>query len=521
MTEERYMKSKRLLWRVIIVCAVCLTACKKEKPLSPIPDSLASLQELLNPAYQISSDSIHLIIHSYLNENKQATPWDSALVAHYQESDDFFWLNDSLVSDKPAVQVADSMLYWLENISQHGINPRFYPTDSIRKELQQIRTLQLRDGKTMNHLLADVEYQLTAAYLSYVCRLKFGFLPSKDRWNDSINRIPLKNYDKDFAMAALDSLQVNANTAFHRAQPSSRLYRKMQEELERVNAWGKTDTTDYYRDRLLVNMERARWQYALDKGKKYVVANVAAFMLQAINEETDSILEMRICVGSVKNKTPLLSSRIYYMELNPYWNVPQSIIRKEIIPTYRRDTTYFTRNRMKVYDNKTGLQVDPHSIKWAKYAGRGVPYTVKQNNKAGNSLGRIIFRFPNPHSVYLHDTPSRWAFTRKNRAVSHGCVRLQKALDFSFFLLKEPDELLEDRIRIAMDIKPVSEEGKKLTVSAAYRELKHYSLEKYIPLFIDYQTVYLSADNNLRYCEDIYKYDSSLLKAMNDRNLKP
>lgn len=267
-------------------------------------------------------------------------------------------------------------------------------------------------------------------------------------------------------------------------------------------------------------MERARWQYALDKGQKYVIANVAAFMLQAINEETDSILEMRICVGSVKNKTPLLSSRIYYMELNPYWNVPQSIIRKEIIPTYRRDTTYFTRNRMKVYD-KNGLQVNPHQVNWAKYAGKGVPYTVKQDNKTGNSLGRIIFRFPNPHSVYLHDTPSRWAFTLKNRAVSHGCVRLQKALDFAFFLLKEPDELLEDRIRIAMDIKPVSEEGKKLPISAAYRELKHYSLEKYIPLFIDYQTVYLSADNNLRYCEDIYKYDPSLLEAMNNLNLKP
>ena len=86
-----------------------------------------------------------------------------------------------------------------------------------------------------------------------------------------------------------------------------------------------------------------------------------------------------------------------------------------------------------------------------------------------------------------------------------------------FFLLKEPDELLEDRIRIAMDIKPVSEEGKKLPISAAYRELKHYSLEKYIPLFIDYQTVYLSADNNLMYCDDIYKYDPSLLKG-NDRS---
>ena len=517
--EGLSMKSSRLLWGVIILLFGCLAACKKEKPQSPIPDSLSSLRELFHPAYQINADSIHQMIRICLNENP-VTPWDSVLLAHYQEKDEFFWLNDSLVSDKPAVQVADSMLFWLGNISQHGVNPNLYPVDSIREELQQIRTLNLRKGKTMNRLLADVEYQLTAAYLSYVCQLKFGFLPSERRWNDSIDHIPLKQCDVKFAMAALDSLRANPNAAFRRAQPSSPLYHKMQEELVRVNGWGVTDTTDYYRDRLLVNMERARWQYALDKGQKYVIANVAAFMLQAVNGETDSILEMRICVGTVKNKTPLLSSRIYYMELNPYWNVPQSIIRKEIIPTYRRDTTYFTRNRMKVYD-KNGTQVDPHSIKWAKYAGSGVPYTVKQDNKTGNSLGRIIFRFPNPHSVYLHDTPSRWAFTRNNRAVSHGCVRLQKALDFAFFLLKEPDELLEDRIRIAMDIKPVSEEGKKLPISAAYRELKHYSLEQYIPLFIDYQTVYLSADNNLRYCEDIYKYDPSLLEAMNNLNLKP
>lgn len=104
----------------------------------------------------------------------------------------------------------------------------------------------------------------------------------------------------------------------------------MQEELERVNSWGETDTTDYYRNRLLVNMERARWQYALEKGKKYVVANTAAFMLQAVNEETDSILEMRICVGSVKNRTPLLSSKIYYMELTHIGMFPKVLSGKRL-----------------------------------------------------------------------------------------------------------------------------------------------------------------------------------------------
>ena len=173
---------------------------------------------------------------------------------------------------------------------------------------------------------------------------------------------------------------------------------------------------------------------------------------------------------------------------------------------------------MKVYD-KNGARVNPHDVKWSKYKA-GVPFTVKQDNKEGNSLGRIIFRFPNPFAVYLHDTPSRRTFARADRAVSHGCVRLEKALDFAFFLLEEPDEQLEDRIRIAMDIVPKSSEGKKLTRSQAYRELKHYSLKESIPVYLDYQTMYLDAAGQLTYCDDIYKYDAPLLEALDELNHK-
>jgi hypothetical protein len=96
----------------------------------------------------------------------------------------------------------------------------------------------------------------------------------------------------------------------------------------------------------------------------------------------------------------------------------------------------------------------------------------------------------------------------------------RKALDFAFFLLKEPDELLEDRIRIAMDIAPKSDEGKKLTRSQAYRELKHYSLKESVPVYLDYQTMYLDAAGQLSYCDDIYKYDAPLLEALNKLNHK-
>lgn len=594
---------KRIVLSFLILLVV-VSACKEEKPKSPVVLSLSSFHELVHPAYLINPDSIRQYVRVNLSNANDTMAWDSAMVSYYAaDSAALFWMKDGVG------QYADSLLYWLENSHRHGLNPALFNVSGIRTDLERFRSLQLHEDETINHLLARLEYGLTSSYLFYTCGLKYGFISPVQllnnqeedvkKKNDTEKQkepypIPLKKCSKEFALEALASLGQNPFAAFRQAQPTSPFYLSMQKELVRLDSIGEAEfeeipligdtllkvgerhriipliagrlmqtgelkqqvsgdtltsvlleavnefrltnrlSTDnsigtytirylnrplaYYKDHLLINLERARWQYKSEKGSKYVIGNIAAFMLQAFNEEVDSILEMRICCGSVRNKTPLLYSKIYYMELNPYWNVPQNIIRKEIIPSYRRDTTYFTRNRMKVYD-KNGNRVNPHDIKWAKYTA-GVPFTVKQDNKEGNSLGRIIFRFPNPYAVYLHDTPSRWAFNRSNRAVSHGCVRLERALDFAFFLLEKPDELLEDRIRIAMDIAPKSDEGKKLNRSEAYRELKHYSLKEAIPLFLDYQTMYLAADGKLSYCEDIYKYDGPLLEALNKLNHK-
>lgn len=594
---------KRIVLSFLILLVV-VSACKEEKPKSPVVLSLSSFHELVHPAYLINPDSIRQYVRVNLSNANDTMAWDSAMVSYYAaDSAALFWMKDGVG------QYADSLLYWLENSHRHGLNPALFNVSGIRTDLERFRSLQLHEDETINHLLARLEYGLTSSYLFYTCGLKYGFISPVQllnnqeedvkKKNDTEKQkepypIPLKKCSKEFALEALASLGQNPFAAFRQAQPTSPFYLSMQKELVRLDSIGEAEfeeipligdtllkvgerhriipliagrlmqtgelkqqvsgdtltsvlleavnefrltnrlSTDnsigtytirylnrpltYYKDHLLINLERARWQYKSEKGSKYVIGNIAAFMLQAFNEEVDSILEMRICCGSVRNKTPLLYSKIYYMELNPYWNVPQNIIRKEIIPSYRRDTTYFTRNRMKVYD-KNGNRVNPHDVKWAKYTA-GVPFTVKQDNKEGNSLGRIIFRFPNPYAVYLHDTPSRWAFNRSNRAVSHGCVRLERALDFAFFLLEKPDELLEDRIRIAMDIAPKSDEGKKLNRSEAYRELKHYSLKEAIPLFLDYQTMYLAADGKLSYCEDIYKYDDPLLEALNKLNHK-
>lgn len=272
----------------------------------------------------------------------------------------------------------------------------------------------------------------------------------------------------------------------------------------------------YYSNKLKVNLERSRWKYELDKGRKYSIVNVAAFMLQAIDLDRDTIIEMRVCCGTVKNKTPLLSSTISHVELNPYWNVPKSIVRKEIIPAYRRDTTYFTRNRMKIYEKRSGAILNPHEINWSNIHLPDI--LVKQDNRKGNSLGRIVFRFANPFAVYLHDTPSRRSFLRTNRAVSHGCIRLQRPLDFAIFLQDKPDALFEDRIRIAMDIPAKTKKGKRLLENEGYRELEKYDLKKTIPLYLDYHTVYFNPANELLYCNDPYQYDRYLIQALSELN---
>lgn len=606
------MVGKRLSAGFLILL-VGLTACKqtKQKRVELAPAPVTSFADLVGRDYVMNADSIRNAIRTEFLSSQATTACDSALAAFYSEGGgDFLWLGEN------GIQQADSMLYWLESSYRHGLNPQRFAVSEIRDGIERLPVLQAEQGNP-DHLLAELEYRLTKAYLEYACGLRYGFIRPAEVLNKmeidddpkyrgtkkmkELYAISLKRCDSLFVAQALSHLRDDAFAAFHRVQPSSPYYLKLQSELERLDALEDTIAGDipligdtllkegdthrvlpmiarrlfltgeldvdtlapdsvlmtltpellqavnrfrelnrlpddksigsytirflnhplsYYKDRLRINMERARWQYAQEKGSKYIIANVAAFMLQAVNEEADSVLEMRICCGAAKTKTPLLSSKISYMELNPYWNVPQTIIRKEMIPAYRRDSSYFRRNRLKVYD-KEGVQLNPHEIDWSKYKA-GIPFSVKQDNRQGNSLGRIIFRFPNTFAVYLHDTPSRWAFTRTNRAVSHGCVRLEKALDFAFFLLKESDEMLEDRIRLAMDIPPVTADGKKLRRKENYKdlELKHYNLKERVPLYLDYQTVYMAPDGALSYCEDTYKFDAPLLEALDGQNHK-
>lgn len=272
---------------------------------------------------------------------------------------------------------------------------------------------------------------------------------------------------------------------------------------------------EYYQAKLRANMERYRWKRAKSKHNKHIEVNVAPAMLFA--SQNDSLpLIMKVCVGSVTNKTPLLESDISYLNLNPIWNVPISIAQKEVAVLQKKDPTYIKRNNMKLY--KKGKEVDVESIDWKEVDPSKFAYTIRQNSGVGNALGLIKFMFNNAFSVYLHDTPSKAAFNRKNRAVSHGCVRLQNPFDLAFFCMSaKSDDLYKDRFYYSIDRLPVSSEGKKQAKENKLKKLPDILNPKdKISLFIDYYTVYMYPDDNstLYYADDVYEYDSVILNAL-------
>ena len=235
--------------------------------------------------------------------------------------------------------------------------------------------------------------------------------------------------------------------------------------------------------------------------------NIPAFRLYAT--DGDSTLTMRVGCGAVKTKTPLLTSKIMRMDVNPQWIVPKSIAKGIVY-----STGYLHRNHMFISDRKRG-RLDASQASYAKIMS-GEQHIVQEGGP-GNSLGRIIFRFENNFSVFLHHTNSPGFFERDSRAVSHGCVRIQQPLDFAIFLLNDKDDDLIDRIRYSMEADinhSQHEEGKPAEHINRDRLIRQVSVEPEVPLFITYFTLYPDQYGQLQEYRDVYGYDKAIIKHL-------
>jgi L,D-transpeptidase YcbB len=247
-----------------------------------------------------------------------------------------------------------------------------------------------------------------------------------------------------------------------------------------------------------VNLERLRWLPDTIKDSELILVNTANFQLDFLHNR-DTIFSSKVIVGKSYHSTPQFSAQMSYIVFSPTWTVPTSITRNEIVPLVKKNHNYLASKNMKIL-NASGGEVSPSSIDWAKVNPRTFPYTIRQDPGESNSLGLVKFMFPNKHSVYIHDTPSRSLFERENRALSHGCIRIQRPFDFAKLLLSHDESWTDDRIKEAMH------QPKEVTVT----------LNRKIPVAIIYMTYWANGGGEMFFRRDIYGRDAEIAKALKE-----
>jgi murein L,D-transpeptidase YcbB/YkuD len=226
-------------------------------------------------------------------------------------------------------------------------------------------------------------------------------------------------------------------------------------------------------EQLIVNMERCRW-LPIALRKDYIVVNIPEYRFHAFENDTLA-WSMKVVVGTDLNKTAVFSGMMSNVVFSPYWNVPPGILNKEILPAIRRNSNYLDRNHM-------------------EWNGK----TVRQKPGPWNALGKVKFLFPNSHSIYLHDTPSKSLFNREQRAFSHGCIRVEEPRRLAIYVLRHQPEWTEEKIDAAMN---------------AEKE-KFVKINQPIPVIITYLTAWVDSKGQLNFRKDIYKRDSRLAKMI-------
>ena len=253
------------------------------------------------------------------------------------------------------------------------------------------------------------------------------------------------------------------------------------------------------RIQILANLERWRWLPRF-LGQKHIRVNTAAFQLEAVEDE-EVKLEMRVIVGKDFQKTPVFSKRMRYLEINPFWNVPKSIFKKELIYDLKKDPELLAKDHYEIVtgwgDDSPAL--DPATIDWSRVNAATFPGRVRQKPGPWNALGRIKFMFPNQFHVYMHDTPSRRLFRKAHRALSHGCIRLEKPVDLAVFVLKDNPTWNRKKIEKAI------QDGKRKIVGVPGK----------ITVHLMYFTSWMEENGEAQFRRDIYERDSVLWEALN------
>jgi len=250
---------------------------------------------------------------------------------------------------------------------------------------------------------------------------------------------------------------------------------------------------------LQLTLERFRWLPS-EFSAPPIIVNIPDFQLRTLDDNNNVTMTMRVVVGkSMRTQTPVFSRDMTYVVLRPYWNVPPSILRSEIIPNIQRDRGYLARKRYEVATNDGKVVTDGAVSDEVLAQLRAGKLMVRQKPGPTNALGLVKLIFPNEHNVYLHSTPSQELFSRSRRDFSHGCIRVEKPAELAAWALRNNPGWTLARVQQAM------QSGKDdVTVS----------LVKKVPVFIVYGTALAYENGTVHFSEDIYGHDAKLVAAL-------
>ncbi len=410
------------------------------------------------------------------------------------------WVDATGLSEQGRVLVD-----WIERAHEDGLDPRHY-------RLPEIEAL-LREEPDSPGELARLELLLGDASLLLGTHLLHGRV-------DPESKEPVWAVDPDGTVMEeiLNSIAgedpAELSSALAALRPSHPSYEVLRDTLAQYSeqtgssegprvAEGETPgaldapVEDRIRS-IVVSMERWRW-LPRELEDSHILVNIPAFETRVVMDG-ERVMTLRSVVGQEYRQTPALSGTMDHLVLAPEWYVPASIAYRDHVPDIRDDPDFFEDRQMEVLDRETWQTVDPEAIDWDEVTEDDFEerWVIRQKPGPHNALGDVQFMFPNPHNVYLHDTPAPELFDEQVRDFSSGCIRVERALELAELLLK-PDPQWD---REAME--EVIGEGEQLEVP----------LPDPIPIYIQYWTAWVDEEGTIHFQDDVYERDDQVHAAL-------
>ena len=546
---------------LVVFSLMMMISCDSPPPPKPKPMEIVKVPEKMDPTVQ--KQIVGLIGQAIQNNGKADDTIllsQPAMVAEWYDDRD----GERLWSrDKEWLPMADSMVNFIGQSEAFGLFPEDYHWDDITSVFNKLKDSAAQMDAA---LWARGEIMLTDAFSTMARHIKLGRLPAdsiilrKDTLMDAAFLLKLRDslQERNNPRTLLENLEpVNLRYRALRASLPAFLDSLDRREYTYIE-FPKTDTVLFvkqlqnrlfegqyisFTDRIPDSTELAgaikkaqiargltvdgkagpalvgslnntgmeklrRIAINLDRFKQlpdslplsYIWVNIPAFKMQVWDSGVVK-LESKVIVGQPKTRTPVLNSALTNMITYPQWTVPYSIIFKEMLPKIQKNINYLDQQNLMVVDKNDSV-IDPATIDWSKLSKTKFPYLLRQRQGDDNSLGVMKFNFSNKYDVYMHDTNARSMFARSNRALSHGCVRVQKWDSLSHYLVTKVPP-------------PVAEDSLKAWLS---RQEKHYiGLKQKVPVYIRYYTCEVRDDGSIQFFDDIYGEDKVLRKRYFER----